>query len=342
MAPLRVLVVEASEASRERVVKALATDRTVDVVAETGHGADAIALCEELRPNVVALGSTVGTVDALALTEHVMAHLPTPILLVPPVADSADAEEILAAGAVDVLPPVGAGDAAAWGERLRAALRVVARVPVITHPRLRLAPPAPRQPATGPGALRVVAVGASTGGPAAVAEVLRALPSDYPVPILLVIHVGDSFGGALVRWLDALSPLDVSFAVDGDRVPARGCVRMAPPDHHLRVEGGRLRLSTDGDRHSCRPSVDVLFESVAREYGASAAGCVLTGMGRDGAAGLLALRRAGAVTFAQDEASSAVFGMPREAIARGAARRVLPLLMIGGALAALGRQGREP
>lgn len=342
MRPLRVLVVEASEASRERMVRALATDCTVDVVAETGHGADAIALCEELRPNVVALGSAVGPVDALGVTEHVMAHLPTPILLVPPVAYAADAEEILAAGAVDVLPPVGAGDAAAWAERLRAALRVVARVPVITHPRLRLAPPAPRPPGLGLGALRVVAVGASTGGPAAVAGLLRTLPPDYPVPILLVIHVGEPFGGALVRWLDALSPLDVAFAVDGERVPHRGRVLMAPPDRHLRVEGGRVRLTSDGDRHSCRPSVDVLFESVAREYGPSAAGCLLTGMGRDGAAGLLALRRAGAVTFAQDEASSAVFGMPREAIALGAARRVLPLVMIGGALAALGRQGREP
>ncbi|MFN7147229.1 MAG: chemotaxis protein CheB, partial [Myxococcota bacterium] len=284
MGPLRVLVVEASEASRGRVLRALAGDRTVDVVGETAHGEDAIALCEELRPNVVALGTTAGPVGALAVTEHVMAHRPTPILLLPPVADPADAEELLAAGAVDVLAPAAREDGAAWAERLRAALRVVARVPVITHPRLRLAP-ARRAPAVPAPAPRVVAVGASTGGPAAVAALLKALPADYPLPVLLVIHVGEPFGGALVDWLDALSPLDVALAVDGERLPTGGRVLMAPPDRHLRVEGGRVRLSADADRHSCRPSVDVLFESVAREYGPAAVGCLLTGMGRDGAAG---------------------------------------------------------
>jgi two-component system chemotaxis response regulator CheB len=116
---------------------------------------------------------------------------------------------------------------------------------------------------------------------------------------------------------------------------------MAPPDRHLVVRQGRLRLTQDPERHSCRPSVDVLLESLAREVGAGVVGCLLTGMGRDGAEGLLALRRAGARTFAQDEATSVVFGMPREAIALGAAERVVPLPVLAPALIALAA-GREP
>jgi two-component system chemotaxis response regulator CheB len=116
---------------------------------------------------------------------------------------------------------------------------------------------------------------------------------------------------------------------------------MAPPDFHLEVEAGRLRLTSAPERHSCRPSVDVLFESLAREYGAATAACLLTGMGRDGASGLLDIRRAGGITLAQDEATSVVYGMPREAVLLGAAQRVLPIGDIGPALAAISMHGKE-
>jgi two-component system chemotaxis response regulator CheB len=128
----------------------------------------------------------------------------------------------------------------------------------------------------------------------------------------------------------------VAAARDGDLIGARvGQVTMAPPGSHLIVRSGRLHLTQDPARHSCRPSVDVLFESVARESGGAAIACLLTGMGRDGAAGLLAVRRAGGVTIAQDEATSVVYGMPREAVILGAVERELPLPQIGPALAAL-------
>jgi two-component system chemotaxis response regulator CheB len=182
-----------------------------------------------------------------------------------------------------------------------------------------------------------VAIGASTGGPNAIVDVLRVLPDDYPLPILFVLHIGQPFGTPFADWLDGQSPLRVVHARDGDALPEPGRpgVIMAPPDHHLLVRQGRLRLTQGPERHSCRPSIDVLFESVAEEVGAGAVGCLLTGMGRDGAEGLLALRRAGGRTFAQDEATSVVFGMPREAIALGAAQTVVPLPELAPALIAL-------
>jgi two-component system chemotaxis response regulator CheB len=183
----------------------------------------------------------------------------------------------------------------------------------------------------------MIAMGASTGGPAAAKQILETLPRNFPLPILFVIHIGQAFGGALAEWLNSQSPIPVRCAVDGEPLPARGeaLVLMAPPDRHLVVHDGRMRLTREPERHSCRPSVDVLFESVAKEMGKQSVACLLTGMGRDGAAGLLAIRRAGGRTLAQDELTSTVFGMPAEAIRLGAAERVLGVGEVATELIAL-------
>jgi two-component system chemotaxis response regulator CheB len=173
----------------------------------------------------------------------------------------------------------------------------------------------------------VVTIGASTGGPAALTDFLRGLPPSFPTPVLAVQHIAASeqFAVAFSDWLGGQTGRDVRYAVDGTPVTrCAGQILLAPPDRHLLIRDGLLRLSAGPPRHSCRPSVDVLFESVADEYGPSAAGCLLTGMGRDGAAGLLQMRNRGAVTFAQDEGSCTVYGMPREAALLGAAVHVLP------------------
>jgi two-component system chemotaxis response regulator CheB len=151
---------------------------------------------------------------------------------------------------------------------------------------------------------------------------------------LLVIHLAKQFSGAFADWLNGLSNLNVSFARDGELLPAvgQGKVLMAPPDRHMILHQNRIRLTDDAERHSCRPSVDVLFESIAAEVGENSVACLLTGMGRDGAEGLLKISRAGGMTVAQDEKSSVVFGMPREAILLGAAQKVLPLDQIAGFL----------
>jgi len=345
---LRVLVVEGDVATRIRVVRALAADPTVEVVGAVGGPADAFALCDRLCPDAVTLAPRLASGTSLQLVQDIMAARPTPILVVPAPRERTEPAVLVAllqAGAVEVLrPPVTPEPERAWDGRLVAAVRAVGRIRVITHPR----GPRPRPPAPGPdpasSRLRVVALGASTGGPAAVSELLRMLPPGFPLPILLVIHVGLTFGRSLARWLDELSPVRVSLAKDGDPLPSlgEGGVLLAPPDRHLTVAAGKVCLTYDPPRHSCRPSVDVLFESVAREYGRSSVGGLLTGMGRDGAAGLLALRQAGAATFAQDEASSAVFGMPREAATLGAAQRILAPTGIGREISALGATARRP
>jgi two-component system, chemotaxis family, protein-glutamate methylesterase/glutaminase len=159
-------------------------------------------------------------------------------------------------------------------------------------------------------------------------------PADFPVPILLVIHISEPFSSAFAEWLDGQTKLRVRYARNGEPIPARGDtgVLMAPPGSHLVAAHGHLCLQNTPERNSCRPSIDVLFESLARHHGAETVACLLTGMGKDGAAGLLALRHAGALTLAQDEASSVIFGMPREAIEIGAAERVLPLDQFSSAL----------
>jgi two-component system chemotaxis response regulator CheB len=334
---IRVLVVEDSATMRHHLLAALSHDPELQVVGEAVDGGEAVELCARLRPDVVTMDMMLPTMSGLVATEHIMADSPTPILVV----SSADRRELfttynaLAAGAVDVLEkPRGDESDNGWPDRFRAAVRLVSRIRVITHPRARL--DARRRTSSDPVALheafqavatpQLVCVGASTGGPGALTELLRALPLNFRPPVLCVQHIAASepFAVAFSDWLGDQAGRSVHYAIDGMTVDAlTSQVVLAPPDRHLLVQDGVLRLSSGAPRHSCRPAVDVLFESVAAGYGAAAAGCVLTGMGRDGAAGLLQLRRAGAVTFAQDEASSIVYGMPREAALLGAAAHIL-------------------
>jgi len=351
MTRIRILVVEDSLTVRKRLIEMLAGDPEIEVIGEAEDGKRAIELCRELKPDVVSMDMMLPEMSGLAATEYIMAHCPRPILIVSSSTNRGElfkTYEALAAGAVDVLEkPRGDDSDAAWERRYRSTLKLVSRIRVITHPRARLgalgrppvepSTPATKEPTTTrPRRSTVVAVGASTGGPGAIVALLRALPPDFPLPLLLVLHIGEPFGAAFADWLDGQSAMRVAFAQDGAPVAAAaGRMVMAPPDRHLAVSEGRFRLTRDPERHSCRPSVDVLFESVAQEFASAAAACLLTGMGRDGASGLLAVRKAGGLTIAQDEATSVVYGMPREAVLLGAAERVLPLGEIGPALAAL-------
>jgi two-component system chemotaxis response regulator CheB len=337
MTRIRVLVVEDSVSVRKRLVEVLRGDADVEVVGEAADGKEAIALCQSLRPDVVTLDMVLPVMSGLAATEYIMAHFPTPILIVSASTNRGDlfkTYEALAAGAVDVLEkPTGHEVGDAWERKFLATVKLVSRIKVITHVqgKLRSSATLPERDVAGAlpraGACQVVAIGASTGGPAAIVKILRGLPPTFALPILLVIHIGEPFAVTFAEWLDGLSPLRVSLARDGDVLPpvGRSRVIMAPPDRHLLLRQGVLRLSRDPERHSCRPSVDVLFESLARELGDRSLACLLTGMGKDGAAGLLEVRRAGGTTIAQDEATSIVFGMPQEAIRLGAAMSVLPL-----------------
>jgi two-component system chemotaxis response regulator CheB len=348
MTRLRVLLVEDSATVRARLREVLESDPEIELVGEASDGKRAIELCQQLRPDVVTMDMMLPVSSGLEATEYIMAHCPTPILIVSASINRGEVfktYEALAAGAVDVLEkPRGDEAEGVWERKFLQALKLVARIRVITHPRARLrrtlpelsAPPIATAPLRSAAACSLVAIGASTGGPGAIVEILRGLPSHFRLPVLLVLHISEPFGASFAEWLDMQSDRRVAYPQEGDLLSsAAGRVVMAPPNQHLVLQGGRLRLTRDPERHSCRPSVDVLFESIARDAGAAAVACLLTGMGRDGAAGLLALRRAGAFTIAQDEASCVVFGMPREAIALGAAARVLPLGDIAPALTRL-------
>ena len=350
MASIRVLVAEDSLTVRQRLIEILRSDPDLEVVGEAEDGKACIEKCRQLRPNVVVLDMVMPVMSGLTATEYIMAYFPTPILIVSASANRGDlfkTYDALAAGAMDVLEkPTGHEMDGAWERSFVSQVKLISKVGVITHLRgrrsYRARGMAVSAPVSAPGSAeyRVIAIGTSTGGPAAMVEILRHLPGDFPLPILLVIHIGDSLGAYLADWIDSQSALRVMYAADGEPLPRLGQARvlMAPANHHLVVRGGRVRLTREAERHSCRPSVDVLFESLAHELGAQTIGCLLTGMGKDGASGLLEIRRAGGFTVAQDEATATVFGMPQEAIRLQAAERVLGLPDIAPALLALAKR----
>jgi two-component system chemotaxis response regulator CheB len=351
MPKVRVVIVEDSLTVRGRLAEILQSDPEIELVGQAGDGKRAIELCEQLRPDIITMDMMMPIMTGLAATEYIMAHWPTPILIVSASVNRGElfrTYDALAAGAVDVLDkPTGKEPDGQWERYFLSTVKLVSRIKVITHPRARLksmaaAPLIPLEPpprltkTNDKGKYDVVAIGASTGGPGAIVEVLRGLPADFQLPILLVLHINEPFGTAFADWLDAQTTRRVSHAIDGQPLEeAVGRVAMAPGHSHLIVRDGRLRLTKDAERHSCRPSVDVLFESVAREYPGRAGACLLTGMGRDGAQGLLEIRKSGSVTIAQDEATSVIYGMPREAVILGAAQHILPIGQIGPTIASL-------
>jgi two-component system, chemotaxis family, protein-glutamate methylesterase/glutaminase len=358
MLKVRVLVVEDSTTVRMRLIEILSSDPEIELVGEAQDGKSAIELCLLHRPDLVTMDMMLPVMTGLAATEYIMVHCPTPILIVSASINRGDlfrTYDALAAGAVDVLEkPTGNEADGIWEHRFISTVKLVSRIRIITHPhawlvdrsRPRAAPPAPLP--LPPHGLRpdrkfeLVAIGASTGGPGAIVEILQALPADFRLPIAFVLHISEPFGCAFADWLNGRVGRPVAYAREGDPVAAAaGRVVMAPTSRHLTVRDGRFHLTLDPERHSCRPSVDVLFESIALNYGPSSIACLLTGMGRDGASGLLKLREAGALTIAQDESTSVIYGMPREAALLGAAVQILRLDEIACRLVSLQTAGGE-
>ncbi|MFZ2060164.1 MAG: chemotaxis-specific protein-glutamate methyltransferase CheB [Candidatus Binatus sp.] len=354
MAAIRVLVADDSMTVRKRLVQALSTDAGIQVIAEAADGRTATELCRRIRPDVVTMDVMMPVMDGVTATEYIMANCPTPILMVSASSNRGQVLQTfdaLAAGAVDVLDKPAADTPDGVWERELVGAVMVSRIKAIRRPSVNrrsrvvgaaagVAAPVVLPLLESDEAV-IVAIGASIGGPSAIAKILSQIPAGFPLPILLVIHIAPEFAQSLVEWIATRSnKLPVRVAVDGEPIPRPGLaeILMAPPDRHLVVRGGRLRVTDTPPRHLCRPSIDELFESVARECGSQAIACLLTGMGKDGAAGLLAVRQKGGHTIAQDEASSTVFGMPREAIALDAAQIVAPLADVAGTLCLMARR----
>jgi two-component system chemotaxis response regulator CheB len=344
--PIRVLVAEDSVPMRELLVQLLDADGRFRVVATAGDGHEVADLAAQLRPDVIAMNMLLPRLDGVGATRRIMAEAPTPIVIISTASDGTPTElavEALKAGAVTVLDkPLKPGDPRQTQavQELLTAIRLMAEVKVVRRPAS-----GPRKAPLRAGLLNaadrlstskrrpvVVVLAASTGGPQAIQTILQALGADLDVPVLVVQHMSPGFLGGMVGWLEATCPQVVRLAVHGDE-PAGGTVYVAPEDHHLLVtRSGKLALTKAPAVGGFRPSANTLFESVAECYGAAALGAVLTGMGEDGAAGLAALRSAGGLTIAQDEASAVVYGMPRAAAVAGAAERVLPLEAIGSSV----------
>lgn len=327
---IRVVVAEDSAVTRQYLVHLLGQDPELEVLAEARNGAEAVDLVEALRPDVIVMDVEMPRMDGYEATRQIMETIPTPIVMVS--AHSSQLEgrafEALRAGAlVLVNKPSGPDypDHAASALHLVETVKLMAEVKVVRRWAQRPAAPArPPQRLSAVRKVAVVAIGASAGGPPTVAEILSGLPGDLPCPILLVQHIAAGFAGGLAEWLGRSTPLAVKLAEPDEKAQA-GKVYVAPDGVQMGITPERrIRLTTESETDGFRPSASHLLRSVARSYGAAGVGVLLTGMGRDGAAGLLELRQAGGVTIAQDKESSVVFGMPMEAIRLGAAEHVLP------------------
>lgn len=332
---MRVLVVDDSAVCREVLRSVVEGDGSMMVVAEAASGVEAIEKIRKFVPDVVTMDVRMPGIDGLATIERLMSECPRPVLVVtdlPTTGDGALVFEATRRGALDVAEKPNGEDARACAA-FRERLRQLARVPVVRHVGAAArARPLPRIRVADARAVRLVAVAASAGGPAALSTLLAALPASFGACVALTQHLPPGFALSFARYLASRTSLRV---VVGDRrLPIEpGTLVVASDVGHLVACGiDHLTPSDAPARGGHRPSADVSFESIAASHGAASVGVVLTGIGKDGAAGLLRMRDAGATTIAQDAETCAVFGMPKAAAEIGAARYVLPLGSIADAL----------
>ncbi len=344
---IRVLIVDDSALVRQMLTDMLSGDPAIDVVGAAGDAHIAREKIKRLNPDVLTLDVEMPKMDGLTFLRNLMRLRPMPVVMVSSLAEhGADVTlDALALGAVDYLPKPRIDIAATLGgyaeeliEKVKAAAQASVRT-VDSWGALPAAAPARLGP--GAGSLRtserIVAIGASTGGTEAIKQVLMGLPPDAP-GVVIAQHIPKAFSTSFARRMDDCCRMTVYEAEDGQQV-LPGHVYIAPGDRHLRIErdGARYVCKLDDgepvNRH--KPSVDVLFRSVARNAGRNAVGLLLTGMGKDGARGLLEMREAGSRTVAQDEATSVVWGMPGEAVSLGAVQHVIALQQIAAAVCEL-------
>jgi two-component system chemotaxis response regulator CheB len=332
---VRVLIAEDSAVIRETLAYVLDEDPSIHVVGTAQNGLEAAAQTERLKPDVVVMDVHMPQMNGFEATRWIMERVPTPIVMV---SASLNQDEVamtfkaLEAGALTMLNKPGGFDHPEHAEsvqRLVTTVKLMAQVKVVRRwPRRAHPPPLTPPPPVVSRTLRLVAIGASTGGPQVIAEILARLPANLGVPLLVVQHIAPGFISGFTRWLDQQTRLTVKLAESGESVSA-GTVYIAPDGSQMGItKAGRILLTRESAGYDFCPSASYVFESVAEAYNRSAMGILLTGMGRDGAQGLLRLREVRGVTIAQDEESSVVFGMPGAAISLGAAEHVLPPVQI--------------
>jgi two-component system chemotaxis response regulator CheB len=331
MKKIRVLIVEDSNVVREFLEHIIGSDPRLEIVGAVGSAEQALLVIDRVSPDIISMDIRLPGMNGFEATERIMTERPTPIVVVSASVETEDLRitiNALQAGALSVLEkPVGTSSAEyqAMAERLcdqlaiMSEVKVVRRHAIIRHTRCVESPPV--HVASGH---RMLGIVASTGGPRAVVQLLCGLGSDFPLPILLVQHITSSFLEGFASWLESVCPFSVVIVKDRV-VPAPGTLYLASPDHHLHITQGGLQADAGYPVCAQRPSGTVLFESMAETLGTNALGVLLTGMGEDGAAGLLQIRNSGGHTIAEDESTAVVYGMPAAAVRLGAVCESLPL-----------------
>jgi two-component system chemotaxis response regulator CheB len=327
------MVVEDSAVLREFLVQILGSAPGIQIVGTASDGEEAVEAVQRLKPDLITMDIHMPKVDGLEATRRIMETHPVPIIIISGSSDSEVTSMFQAteAGALAFVPrPTGIGHPTheATARELVQTVKLMAEIKVVRRwPRRMAATTAhPVRSVNGhiPSKIKVVAIGASTGGPSALQTILAGLPKNFATPVLIVQHMTPDFIKGFVEWLSQSSALPIQLAVHGENIHP-GHVYVAPDGSHMEVtRGGRIVLTQDMPENGLRPSVSHLFRSVAEAFGHEAVAGLLTGMGRDGANELKLLKDKGAITFAQDKDSSVVHGMAGEAIKMDAATWVLP------------------
>ena len=340
---IKVLVVEDSPVARELLVHILNSDPQLKVIGTVNNGLEALEALKEKNPDVITMDIHMPEMDGFEATRKIMETAPIPIVIV---TASENPREVgtsfraIEAGALAVVPrPQGLShpNFKINTTELLQTVKLMSEVKVVrrwrkTHVTQRPAREREFDVAGQHRDIQVVAIGASTGGPIALQTILSGLPRDFPAPTLIVQHMAPGFTCGFVEWLNQTTRLPVHLATHGE-IMLDGHAYVAPDGFQMGVKvAGRIALSHDAFEHGLRPSVSYLFRSLAEAYGGRSIGVLLTGMGKDGAAELQAMKERGAVTFAQDSESSVVHGMPGEAIKLDAVTYVLPPEKIAAAL----------
>lgn len=333
---VRVLVADDSPTVRLMLGRMLEVDSDIKVVGTASDGREAVEQVAALKPDLVTMDVNMPVMDGLTAIEHIMADNPVPVLVVSSVVNKenvTNAARALGAGAVDVISkpmPKSLDEFNSAAADLRARIKLLSRVRVITHSRPCLITktvypkPVRKAPGTKLGGM-IVAIGSSTGGPQALQQILCSLPGNLGAGVVIVQHIAKGFTDGLIEWLSGGCNLKIIKGEEGHLVQP-GDVVVAPEGIHMIVTSeGRIRLVDQKTPGPHKPSIDVLLESVANVYGKNTIGVILTGMGRDGAQGIKAIHDQGGYTIAQDEDTSVIFSMAKEAIKLGAVDRIVPL-----------------
>lgn len=323
MKKIRVLIVDDSRTTRMILRTIFQLDAQIEIVGEAENGQEALQKTLELKPDIITMDLHMPDVDGVMGVKMIMERCPTPILVVTGAEEAGDSTVIfqaLRAGALDIVDKPKRRKGERYGDlkdELIQKVKTLATVKVDQYGK-------GSQKFYGPSKeyfYQAVAIGASTGGPKTLAYILRDLPKNYPLPIFLVQHITSQFTQGFAKWLNQEIPLEVVIPTHND-IPKGGKVYIAPAERHMVVEEGKIRCIQGTPRNGCIPSIDVLFESIATEYGESGIGVLLTGMGEDGARGLKKIRDAQGYTIVQDEKTCIIYGMPKVAVEKGAAIKI--------------------